>query len=190
MVKFVRAAVAALMLMGLVGVSSGAKAQTSGVSLLDPTTVPVVGGLVQGLVADSGLTGTLFLRVLNPKFVPDLGNILGVTGPGSVGLISFVPGTSILEPIALPLLSAVNAVGLPLLDPARLGGSSSATGAGALPLTALSALPLVGDLSMALTGAGGGDASGLPALPLVGPVLTPVLNPVLGLVGGLLGGGR
>jgi len=191
MFKSMRFVVAALMMMGLVSVSSGAKAQaTGGVSLLDPTTAPIVGGVVGALVADSGLTNLLFSNVLNPSTVPDLGNILGLTGPGSVGVISFVPGASILEPIALPLLAAVNQVGLPLLDPARLNGAGGASAQGGLPLIVLSAVPLVGDLSLALTGSAGPDAGGLAGLPIVGPVLTPVLNPVLGLVGGVLGGGR
>ena len=71
MIKFFRLTVAAAMMAGLMSVASGAKAQsTGGVSLLDPTTAPIVGGIVEALVADSGLTGTLFFTVLNPGNIP------------------------------------------------------------------------------------------------------------------------
>lgn len=188
MAKTFRFLIAALMLSALVGLSSGARAQsTGGVSLLDPTTVPVVGGVVEALVADSGLTGALFLNVLNPSFIPDIGGILGLGGSGGPsGIIAALPGAGALEPIVFPLLGTVNSLGLPLLDPsalgglAALGGGASASGdmAGGLPL--VSSLPIVGGLIPA--GGTGGDAAALP-IPVVGPLLS-------GLLGGLLGGGQ
>lgn len=190
MIKFFRLTVAAAMMAGLVSVASGAKAQsTGGVSLLDPTTAPIVGGIVEALVADSGLTGTLFFTVLNPGNIPDIGLITGLAGPsGGTGVLSAIPGVSVLTPIAFPLLEAVNGFGLPLLDPSSLGGVSGASaGDDGSPLAALGGLPLVGDLTGVLGLAGGGAdpaASGA-GLPVVGPLLAPVL----GLVGGLLGGG-
>ena len=190
MIKFFRLTLAAAMMAGLMSAASGAKAQsTGGVSLLDPTTAPIVGGLVETLVADSGLTGNLF-TVVNADNLTIVTGLLGLDlgGDGSPGLLSIIPGGGVLEPIAFPLFSLIGS-NTPLLDPTALGGlGAPSAGDGGSPLAALGGLPLVGDLTGVLGLAGGGAdpaASGA-GLPVVGAVLAPVL----GVVGGLLGGGK
>jgi len=189
MIKLFRMTVAAAMVAGLMSVASGAKAQsTGGVSLLDPTTVPLVGGVVEALVADSGLANNLFV-IVNADNLSLVTGLIGLDlgGDGAPGLLSIIPGGAVLEPIAFPLFALIGE-NTPLLDPAALGGLGAASSDGGAPLDALAGLPLVGDLTgtLGLTGMGAGDpAAAGGALPVVGPLLAPVL----GLVGGLLGGG-
>jgi len=159
MVKSLRLLVAALMLSGVIGLSSGAKAAEDGIVLTTPTTIPVVGDLIGVLLGASGGAGGLFLE----SGFPSIDAVLGILDGGLAGPVAVVPLLELAEPALGPVLNLTAPLGVPLLDPNALGGSDSFAG---LPLFSAGGIIQVGSLDQ------------IPLVPVVG-----------GLVFGLTGGG-
>lgn len=100
----------------------------SGLSLLDPNSIPVVGDVV-GVLLDTGGVD-LLAGLADTSSLPVIGTLLAGsnTGDGASGLFGIIPVAGpILEPIAMPLFAALN--------PDTLGafGAAGAGGAGFSP---------------------------------------------------------
>ena len=179
MIKTFRIVCAALLLSGLIGLSSGAKAADDGILLTTPTSIPVVGDVIGILVSATGNGGGLFLD----SGFPSIEGVLGILNGGLAGPLAVVPLLESGEPLLVPVLNLTRPLGVELLDPQALGGPESFSGlplfsqTGVIQLGELAALPLYPTVAGLL----GGLISG-------GPLGPDAVNGLLGtLNGGLVG---
>lgn len=181
--KSFRVLFAALMLSGLVGLGAVNHAQAADQpALTDPTSLPVVGDVVGLLLASSGGS----LPLLTEAGFPNLDFVFGLLNGDVIGVVNAIPTLEALEPVLVPVLGATGGLGLPLLDPATLGGTDAIAGlpiitsGGIIALPALNELPLVPTVAglVGVLGGGGGSSYELPVVGLLATFNT-VVFPLL-----------